>query len=159
ELCDCYPTKAAGVRDVLGAVARVFDPDRVQVWGIDERFHAIAAMLEHPERAAASNWLALATLSARLIPRGPGLRIHIGSTTAGRIPTDDGKPCPRGRTDTQRLRSGELVYAGVVRTPVCALATELCWRGAKTGLSAELFASTLDIYLTLGHLTPDPADR
>ncbi len=53
---------------------------------------------------------------------------------------------------------GELVYAGVRRTPVCALATELPLRGVPTGLAAEIFASTLDVYLILGDIEPNPAD-
>ncbi|MBX6313927.1 MAG: H4MPT-linked C1 transfer pathway protein [Isosphaeraceae bacterium] len=158
ELCDCFPTKAEGVREVLAAMTQVYDERQVWVWGTDEDFHNIAEVLDQPELAAASNWLALATLAARLVPEGPGLLIDIGTTTTDLIPLRDGRPVPRGRTDTQRLRTGELVYAGVRRTPVCALAAELPWKGVPTGLSAELFATTLDIYLTLGALQPDPID-
>ncbi len=158
ELCDCYPTKAAGVLDVLAAVEVAFSGRLIRIWGTDGRFHTVAEVEAAPALAAASNWVALATLAARLLPEGPGLLIDVGSTTADLIPVRDGKPAPRGRTDTQRLRAGELVYAGVRRTPVCALATELFWRGAATGLSAELFATTLDVYLTLGELAPDVAD-
>ncbi len=158
ELCDCYPTKAKGVHDVLEAVTHVYPSQVVRVWGTDERFHGIPEILAHPDLAAAANWLALATLAARLLPEGPGLLIDIGSTTTDLIPLKDGKPQPRGRTDTQRLRTGELVYAGVRRTPVCALATELPLQGTWTGLSAELFASTMDIYLTLKEIPADPTD-
>jgi probable H4MPT-linked C1 transfer pathway protein len=90
---------------------------------------------------------------------GPGLLIDVGTTTTDLIPLRDGEAVPSGRTDTDRLRSGELVYAGVRRTPVCALATELDWRGTPTGLAAELFATTLDVYLCLGSIPPDPLDR
>lgn len=156
ELCDCYPTKAKGVREVLSAVSEVYSGKQIRVWCTDERFHSVEEVLERPEPAAASNWLALAALAARLLPAGSGLMIDVGSTTTDLIPLRDGKPAPRGRTDTQRLRSGELVYIGVRRTPVCALATELKFRDATTGLSAELFASTLDIYIVRGQIPPDP---
>lgn len=158
ELCDCFATKAEGVKAVLDAVTAVFDERLVSVWGTDENFHSVADALARPDLAAAANWLALATLAARLVPRGAGLLIDTGSTTTDLIPSLDGRPNPGGRTDTNRLRTGELVYAGVRRTPVCALATELFWRGAYTGLSAEFFATTLDVYLTLGDLPPDPTD-
>ena len=111
-----------------------------------------------PALAAAANWLALATLAARLIPPGPGLLIDIGSTTTDLIPLTDGRAAGRGRTDTERLQTGELVYAGVRRTPLCSLATELPFRGVPTGLTAELFATTLDVYLTLGEIPSDPRD-
>jgi probable H4MPT-linked C1 transfer pathway protein len=158
ELCDCFATQADGVTAVLDAVTDVYDERLVSVWGTDENFHSVADALARPGLAAAANWLALATLAARLVPQGGGLLIDIGSTTTDLIPFLDGRPTPKGRTDTNRLRSGELVYAGVRRTPVCALATELFWRGALTGLSAELFATTLDVYLTLGDVAPDPTD-
>jgi probable H4MPT-linked C1 transfer pathway protein len=108
--------------------------------------------------AAAANWLALATLAARLFPDEGSLLIDIGTTTTDLIPLSDGAAVPRGRTDTERLQTGELVYAGVRRTPVHALATELPFRGVATGLAAELFASTLDVYLMLGEIRSDPKD-
>jgi probable H4MPT-linked C1 transfer pathway protein len=121
-------------------------------------FHGASEMREEPRLAAAANWLALAMVAARLAPRGPGLLIDIGSTTTDLIPLLDGRVVARGRTDTGRLQTGELVYAGVRRTPVFALATELPHRGLATGLAAELFATTLDVYLTLGAIEPDPRD-
>src|SRR4051812_4199746 len=158
ELCDCYATKAEGVEQILDAVVQVFRGRKICVWGTDERFHDVIELSTHPHLAAAANWLALATLAARLLPNGPGLLIDVGSTTTDLVPLRDGRVAARGRTDTQRLRTGELVYAGVRRTPVCALAAELPVRGEMTGLAAELFASTLDVYLTLGEIAPDPSD-
>ena len=158
ELCDCYPTKAVGVRSVLDAVLSGLDGRPTVVWGIEGRFHSVEEVREVPRLAAAANWLALATLAARLIPEGPGLLIDIGSTTADLIPMVDGQVAVRGRTDTDRLQTGELVYAGVRRTPLCSLGPELPFRGRPTGLTAELFATTLDVYLTLGEIASDPKD-
>jgi probable H4MPT-linked C1 transfer pathway protein len=158
ELCDCYPTKKVGVNAVLDAVLDAFLTRPITVWGVDGRFHDLEEIRRQPELAAAANWLALATLAARLVPDGPGLLIDIGTTTTDLIPLESGRAAARGRTDTERLQTGELVYAGVRRTPVCALATELPYRGVQTGLAAELFASTLDIYLTLEEIASDPKD-
>lgn len=159
ELCDCYPTKAVGVSTVLDAVTEALPRRDVTVWGTDARFHDVEDARRHPLIAAASNWLALAQVAARLVPEGTGLLIDIGTTTTDLIPLADGRAEARGRTDTERLQNGELVYAGVRRTPVSALATELPFRGRLTGLSAELFASTLDVYLVLGEIAPDPKDH
>ncbi|MFL6120051.1 helix-turn-helix domain-containing protein, partial [Actinophytocola sp.] len=73
------------------------------------------------------------------------------STTTDVIPLIDGRPVPAARTDPARLQSGELVYTGIRRTPVCALLGDL---GA-----AEFFATTHDVYLILGMTPADPADR
>ena len=118
----------------------------------------MAEARRQPHLAAAANWLALANLAARSIPESRGLLIDIGSTTTDLIPLDRGGVAARGRSDTERLQTGELVYAGVRRTPVCALATELPFRGIATGLAAEIFASTLDVYLTLGDIAANPSD-
>jgi probable H4MPT-linked C1 transfer pathway protein len=159
ELCDCYPTKAVGVNAVLDAVVTALPGCFTVVWGVDGEFHAVEEVRRWPQLAAAANWLALATLAARLIPDARGLLIDIGSTTTDLIPLDRGRVAARGQSDTERLQTGELVYAGIRRTPVCALATELPLRGIPTGLAAEIFASTLDVYLTLGDIEPNPADR
>ena len=158
ELCDCYPTKQVGVNAVLDAVLDAFPRQAIAVWGVDGHFHDVSAIQRQPALAAASNWLALATLVARLVSDDVGLLIDIGTTTTDLIPLDHGQAAARGRTDTERLQNGELVYAGIRRTPVCALATELSYRDIPTGLAAELFASTLDIYLTLDEIPADAKD-
>jgi (4-(4-[2-(gamma-L-glutamylamino)ethyl]phenoxymethyl)furan-2-yl)methanamine synthase len=159
ELCDCYVTKAVGVRAVLDAALDGLPSREIMVWGIDGEFHAVTDVRRNPQVAAAANWLALATLAARLLPEQPGILIDIGTTTTDLIPLRSGQVCARGRTDTERLQTGELVYAGVTRTPVCALASELPLGGIPTGLAAEIFASTLDVYLILGDIDPEPDNR
>jgi probable H4MPT-linked C1 transfer pathway protein len=159
ELCDCYSTKADGVLSVLEAVAQALGESSTVIWGMDGRLHEPDLIRQRPLLAAAANWLALATVAARIVPEARGLLIDIGSTTTDIIPLCMGSVWVQGRTDTERLRTGELVYAGTRRTPLCALATELpLWSGTPTGLAAELFATTLDVFLTLGDIEPDPSD-
>jgi (4-(4-[2-(gamma-L-glutamylamino)ethyl]phenoxymethyl)furan-2-yl)methanamine synthase len=157
ELCDCFRTKAEGVAHIQRAVKTAFPGRQLHVWGTDGRLHTLIYAHVRWELVAASNWFALAMLAARYAT-GAALLIDVGSTTADLIPLHDGEPVPKGLSDTDRLRHGELVYAGVKRTPVCALATALPHRGQLTGLAAELFATTQDVYLTLGDLPEDAGD-
>jgi probable H4MPT-linked C1 transfer pathway protein len=159
ELCDCFETRREGVVAVLDAVVAAFPDARLGVWSLDGRFQEPTEIRARPLQAAAANWLALATVAARLAGEAPGLLVDIGSTTTDLIPFRDGRVVAVGRTDTERLQTGELVYAGVRRTPVATLATSLPLRGVDTGLAAELFATTLDVYLTLGPIPEDPGDR
>jgi probable H4MPT-linked C1 transfer pathway protein len=160
ELCDCFPTKGVGVKAVLDAVITALPRHTIAVWGVDGEFHLTGDIRRQPLLAAAANWLALAILAARLVREECALLIDIGSTTTDLIPLDRGIVAARGKkNDTERLQFGELVYAGIRRTPVCALATELPFRGVSTGLAAEVFATTLDIYVTLGDIAPDPGDQ
>lgn len=159
ELCDCFRTKADGVETILDAVANATKTRTRCVWGTDGAFHTFEEGVRRPELVAAANWLALASVAARLVPEGPGLLIDVGSTTTDLIPFRDGRVRPQGWTDSGRLRSCELVYAGARRTPLCALATEVDHRCGPIGLAAELFATTLDVYLLRGDIAEDPEDQ
>jgi probable H4MPT-linked C1 transfer pathway protein len=159
ELCDCFETKADGVRQIVAAVQEVASRSvPLLVWQTNGGFATAERTLEQPSGAAAANWLALATFAARYAGQAPTLLIDIGSTTTDIIPIRDGKVVVQGRTDTERLATGELVYIGALRTPVCALCSELTIRGRTYRTMAELFATSHDAYLTLGQITEDPAD-
>jgi probable H4MPT-linked C1 transfer pathway protein len=147
ELCDCYEGKRQGVQAILDAVAKVASPAAVKVWRNDGRFVDLASARGSPLPIAAANWLALATYVGRHVPQGPAVLLDIGSTTTDIVPLHQAKPVPRGRTDPERLRCQELVYTGVRRTPLCAL--------LGGGAAAELFATTLDVYLVLDQIPED----
>ncbi len=150
ELCDCFESKRQGVGAILDAVEASAAGKPIRVWTIDGRFTDLAKARAAPLMAAAANWLALAVFAGRFAVQGPALLIDVGSTTTDIVPLLDGRPVPQGRTDPERLRSGELVYTGVRRTPLCAIL------GAEG--PAELFATTLDVYLLLGKIREDAAD-
>lgn len=158
ELADCYATKADGVREILRAVMAVAAELPVDVWQTSGEFVTPEEALDEPLLTAAANWHALATWLGRLQPTGSALVLDLGSTTTDIIPLADGLPVPDGRTDVGRLLSGELVYTGVRRTPLCAVAASIPFRGTTCPLAAELFATTLDVYLLTGEVPEDPAD-
>ena len=63
---------------------------------------------QNPQLAAAANWLALATLAARLVPASRGILIDIGTTTADLIPLDSGHVRPRGAPTRNASRPASL---------------------------------------------------
>jgi probable H4MPT-linked C1 transfer pathway protein len=150
ELCDCYESKRQGVQAILDAVEAAAPGAAVQVWRNDGRFVDMATARQTSLQVAAANWLALATFAGRHAPDGSALLLDIGSTTTDIVPMRHGKPIPRGRTDPERLRCHELLYSGVRRTPLCAIL------GAEA--AAELFATTLDVYVVLDSIPEDVSD-
>ena len=72
---------------------------------------------------ASANWRASAGWAARRMPAG--MLVDIGSTTTDLIAFRAGRVASDSRTDADRLATGELVYHGVVRTPLCALARRI----------------------------------
>jgi probable H4MPT-linked C1 transfer pathway protein len=150
ELCDCFESKRKGVLAILAAVETAAEDKPVRIWRNDGRFVDLATARATPLQAASANWLALATFAGRYAPSGSALLLDIGSTTTDIIPLRDGRPVPQGRTDPERLRSSELVYTGVRRTPLCAV--------LGTYGAAEFFATTLDAYLILEAIPENAGD-
>jgi probable H4MPT-linked C1 transfer pathway protein len=155
ELADCFASKADGVRFILNAVAQGSDNRHTRVYLLDGRLVSPHVAVDMPQLAAASNWHAMARFAGRYAPQGSALLIDVGSTTCDVIPLVAGIPTASGRTDTQRLLAGEMVYTGVDRSPVCAVASRAPYRGHECPLVQELFATMQDVYLVLGQLTED----
>ena len=159
ELADCFSTKAEGVAAIIAAVREAAGGTPVAIWETTGRFTSPANAAQRPLTVAAANWKALATWSGRLAPQGKALLLDIGSTTTDIIPLQDGLPVARGETDLGRLLNQELVYSGLRRTPLCALARRVMIRGRPCSVAAELFATTLDVFLLLGLISEDAHDR
>jgi len=156
ELADCFATKAEGVAAILHAVQTAADGRHTRVYMTSGALVTVQVALRQPLLAASSNWHALARFAGRFAKEGNGLMIDIGSTTCDLIPLVKGSPVTIGRTDPMRLLNGELIYTGVERSPVCSIVAGLPWRGKKCPTAQELFATTWDVYLTLGDLPEEP---
>jgi len=150
ELADCFATKREGVAFVLDAFRTAFPDVQPWVYGADGRFRSAEAARRRPLRVAAANWRASATLVA--LRSRDALFLDVGSTTTDVIPIVAGRVAARGWTDPARLRTGELVYSGALRTPVCAIVRSVPLRGRRCRVAAEHFAIAADVHLWLGRI-------
>ena len=167
ELSQVFRTKRDGVAFLLDAVDIAFPGACVRVYTVDGRFVSSDVARREPLTVAAANWAATAQLVARTHP--DCVLVDIGSTTTDVIPIVGGEVVARGRTDPERLREGELIYTGALRTPVEAITPVVELDGRPTGVSAEGFAIAADVHVWLGAIaaedytcpTPDgrPATR
>jgi probable H4MPT-linked C1 transfer pathway protein len=153
ELSQYFLTKSEGVRFVLDAFESALPQSAIQVYGTDGAFHRVDEARGNTLLAAASNWTATASLVANRWP--DAVLVDIGTTTTDIIPIRDGIVVARGRTDPDRLRTGELLYLGALRTPVEAIVHEVPLGDSMAGVSAESFALAGDVYLWLGALEED----
>lgn len=144
ELVDAFVEREQGVRALLDLFCRRFPPESVRVYALDSGLQPVDAVLARPLAVASANWHATATYVAETV--GDGILVDIGSTTTDIIPFREQRPCHLGATDMQRLRCGELVYTGVVRTPVMALIQRAPFAGVFQNIAAERFATTADVY-------------
>lgn len=153
ELADCYRSKAEGVRAILGAARRATQHGmllRVYSTAQGGNFLHLEDALLDPMPVAAANWLALAHWVAHEFQIERGLLVDTGSTTTDVIPLQHGKAAPTAVDDRGRLASGELVYTGMLRTPVAAIVSELPYRGTLCPVATEWFANAGDAHLLLG---------
>jgi probable H4MPT-linked C1 transfer pathway protein len=167
ELSQMFRTKREGVAFVLDAVESAFPGAAIHVYTVDGAFVSCADARRDPLRVAAANWSATAHLVAHHYREA--LLVDIGTTTTDVIPIVDGVVAAAGRTDPDRLASGELVYTGALRTPVEAIVRSVPYAGSMASVSAEAFALIGDVHLWRGDLsaadytvpTPDgrPATR
>ncbi|MDX1962326.1 MAG: hydantoinase/oxoprolinase family protein [Pirellulales bacterium] len=158
ELADCFTTRTEGVQFILSAVSMVAEQRHTRVYLSDGLLMAPQLALRSPLKVAAANWHALAKYCGRFTRPGLAVLVDIGSTTTDIIPILDGKVATRSQTDTDRLLAGELVYTGVQRTPVAAVAAILPYRKNLIPAATERFATTWDVFITLGLLPEEPAN-
>lgn len=154
ELADLFPDRHRGVCGIADAfaaqLARRRPRDGLRFFAGD------AGLLQHAEVAAASraiasaNWLASAAWCAAAL--GDGVLVDLGSTTTDIVPFAGGRIRAIGASDAERLESGELVYLGVLRTPLMALAQRVPFGGLLRRPMNEYFATTADVMRLCGEI-------
>jgi (4-(4-[2-(gamma-L-glutamylamino)ethyl]phenoxymethyl)furan-2-yl)methanamine synthase len=152
ELSDVFQTRAEGVA-YLVALMRQATGEKTLFYGLRSGLISADAATEAWQDVASANWHASATLAAKLCR--DGLLVDVGTTTTDLIPLKDGKAAALGLTDGERLSEGELIYTGVVRTPVMAVAQSAPFKGRMQGVAAERFATMADVYRLTGELADD----
>jgi probable H4MPT-linked C1 transfer pathway protein len=149
ELVDAFAGRAAGVAAIVDCSESVFPGAAWRWFTVDDTLVDAAEAHRRPLALASANWLVSAACAARQVE---GLFIDIGSTTTDIVALAGGMARPRGLTDGERLSAGELVYRGLVRTPLMAVAASIDWRGSRRPLMAEHFATSADVFRLTGDL-------
>jgi probable H4MPT-linked C1 transfer pathway protein len=151
ELADLFADRATGVAVLVEAVRDRFPDVSLAVWAGREGFLPPDSAARRSAGAVASaNWLATGSLAAARA--GNGLLVDIGSTTTDILPLIAGVVRFAGYSDAERLAKGELVYQGLTRTPVMAIADRAPLAGAWVPLMNEYFATAADVWRLLGRL-------
>lgn len=153
EMVDLFEHREEGVQRIASLLeAALPASSAVLFFAADAGWCSRDRVGELWDHIASANWLATAQHAARAL--GEGVLVDIGSTTTDLIAFKDGRVLTQARSDVQRLATGELVYQGVVRTPLCALAHRIPWRGQSLNVMNEYFATVADVYRLTGQLNP-----
>jgi probable H4MPT-linked C1 transfer pathway protein len=155
EMVDLFEDREAGVRAIAVQVASAFG-GRLQFFGGIEssrpRWFGAAQAGAQWRAIASANWAATAAWIGCKLRNA--VLVDIGSTTTDIIAIDGAQPAAYDRDDAERLARGELVYGGVVRTPLACLAQRVPFRGREFNVMNELFATTSDVYRLTAELDP-----
>jgi probable H4MPT-linked C1 transfer pathway protein len=151
ELVDLFIDRNDGVKQIIATMQALLAGQRCYIYaGLTGFIPSEQVKAQHYSAIASANWLASAGFAAQKI--GNALFVDIGSTTTDILMLKDGQVQAQGYSDYQRLISKELVYTGIVRTAVMAVAQTAQDQGQDIGIMAEYFATMADVYRVTGEL-------
>ena len=155
ELCDSFITRRDGIRLITEVLNDAFESGEFSLYGLHGKWISPENLGMQILDIASANWSASAHFIASRIESA--IVVDIGSTTTDIICIHDGEVRTRGVDDFSRLKYHELVYTGLVRTPIAALVDSLPYAGDKIPVVAETFATVADAHRILGNM-PAHAD-
>jgi probable H4MPT-linked C1 transfer pathway protein len=156
ELADTFESREQGVNTLAALAARELAGAPVMIYAGPLGLVPAERAGAHVREVASANWHASASLVG--VSCRAALFADMGSTTTDLVPVVGGAVAARAYTDVERLAAGELVYTGLVRTPLMAVARRAPWNGRMTPLINENFATMADVYRVLGAV-PDGVDQ
>ncbi len=151
ELVDLFENRQQGVETIIQQMLRFIPAQNLLVYAGKQGFLRPEQVgLPQCMNIASANWLASASFVASAVENG--LFVDMGSTTTDILMIEAHRVQANGYTDYQRLVAEELIYTGMVRTPVIAVAQRALFRQQEMPLMAEFFASMADVYRLTGDL-------
>jgi probable H4MPT-linked C1 transfer pathway protein len=161
ELVDCFANRDEGVQQIIITMQQLLTNN--QLFFFAGQLGLLAAekiTSNHYNDIASANWLASIAYTQQHI--NEGLFIDIGSTTTDILLIKNQQLITTAKSDYDRLCSGELIYTGIIRTPVMVITPSIPYSihapypdnntGEPVTLMAEYFATMADIYRLTGEL-------
>ena len=144
ELADYFQNRSKGVDSLIEKFCKVFDSKDVCIYAGTAGFVSVDEAKKKQALIASANWHA----SARFVAskKENGILLDIGSSTTDIIPFSSGKLCNAGYNDQERMQHDELLYTGIVRTPMMAVVRKVPFKEIWQTIAAEHFATMADIY-------------
>lgn len=142
ELSDAFPSKTEALLYIEKTIKETFD--EVFFLNLDGE---LKQGMDNPLNFAASNWVASVTFLSTDF--NEFIFADMGSTTTDIIPFKG--RILAGRTDYERLKRRELLYFGMLRTPVFYVLPEF----DGVAMSSEYFSITADAMRILGLIDED----
>ncbi len=150
ELVDIFPDRRTGLHTLSALISSIFGDEPKQFYAGKSGWITANLTDSYYDQVASANWHATATYLSGIFNQG--ILIDVGSTTTDIVAFRDGQLLNLGNSDFERLASSELIYTGVVRTPVMAITDNILLGGIRHPVVAENFATMADVYRLTGDL-------
>lgn len=150
ELADIFIDRRAGINELARQLHHVLKDQCTHFYAGEGGWIEPSRAIEFVDEIASANWHATARFVASRVSNG--VLVDIGSTTTDIVPFVNHELRYSACGDFLRLQKGELVYTGIVRTPVMAITDSVYINGERHPLVAEHFASMADVYRLTGEL-------
>lgn len=160
ELVDLFENRQQGVQEISTLCAKLLGENTFFYAATSSNntggFVRLERVSEVWQQIASTNWHASASALATQV--SDALFVDIGSTTTDIVAIENSTVKSQNLSDASRMADDSLVYTGVVRTPVMALAQKLHFEDKETNVAAEYFATMADVYRLTGEQTKDDAE-
>ncbi|VAX20556.1 4-[[4-(2-aminoethyl)phenoxy]-methyl]-2-furanmethanamine-glutamate synthase [hydrothermal vent metagenome] len=150
ELADVFSSRKEGVRFIIESVMTVFKNAPIKIIDVNGDLIFPAQAIKHWKSVASANWAATGRWVASKIENCTV--VDIGSTTTDIIPIKNGKVTVKGKNDFDRLRTGELLYKGYLRTNSAMVCPVIHLDGKIIEACPEYFSIIGDAHLYLGDI-------
>ena len=150
ELSDIFKDRYTGVLNLRDRLSVFLGDSKYYFYAGDAGLIPAEQTDNYISRIASANWHATASYVAQQIEYG--ILIDIGSTTTDLVPFDSGKLNYCGYSDYERMSKSELVYTGIIRTPIMAVVERVPCEGEWHTIASEHFATIADVYRLTGEL-------
>ena len=142
ELSDIFPDRKKGVNHVVNLSSKILGEKNIFFYS-KKSFLIKKLAIKKPFELNSMNWHATASFVSNFFPNC--ILVDIGSSTTDIIQIKNKEIISKGVNDYQRLKSNELIYLGVLRTPIQAVEK-------KKNLINENFANLSDVYRVLNKI-------
>jgi len=165
ELADRFSTKIEGVNFIVDLFKNNFPNKKTFFYNNQAQLFNFIQLDNKSDRMlelAAANWAVSAAFTSEF--KADFILFDLGSSTIDLIPVKNHQIAAHGRTDIERLKEGELIYLGLLRSNLSNLVESIPHQGKMVAVINEYFASTADLHLLLNIITTadysvSPADN
>ena len=142
EMSDIFESRDQGVKNILNIFKSSGDEN--YVFSSKKPFFLKLKAITNTKSVSSMNWLATAKFLETCVNNA--IAVDIGSTTTDIIIIKNGVCKNVGYDDFSRLSHSELIYTGILRTPLFAVTNQITNSKHRFPVIPEYFSNMSDIY-------------